>query len=174
MSNNDNRYMGIAKATVQYNTDGVDALNDRIIELSYFYPVCYSEDINYYVTGPKSIVYDMQGTVSHFSDEPFKLYSKYVDSGKKDSAGNIIFDENVEVKEQKWSIVYYDNKGNLVTSNDDDVNKSVLAYMPTLKADNTIIPAPMYFEYTNGNFYVPVVICTSGKDEDGKDKVVWS
>jgi hypothetical protein len=55
-------------------------------------------------SGPIDIIYDSQGTVSRFNDEPLTLYSKYVNTGKTDAAGNIIFEENVKVEGQKWEL----------------------------------------------------------------------
>ncbi len=168
----DNKYAGIVQATVQYRTAGRNEQEDRIIKLSTLYPVPFSSGRNYYISGPTSIVYNNQGSVSRLSEEPFKLYSRYVDTGEVDQDGNKIFDENVEIENQKWILAYYDSNGNLVGSSDDNLTnsstyseedrKAIMAYMPTLNSDNTLMPAPMYYTYPNDDFYVPVAICKLG------------
>ncbi len=165
INKNDNKYMGIAEASVEFQTEGRSEQEKRIIKLSHLYPVAFSDNKHYYMSGPTSIVYNNQGTLSRLNEEPFKLYAKYVDSGKKDSDGNIIFEENVEVENQVWSLVYYDNAGNRITKNN---NQNVLAYMPILNSDNTLTPAPMFFSYENDIFYIPVAICKV------KGKIVWT
>ena len=166
MSNNNYKYMGIVSANVQYNAQGKTEIDKRVVKLSYLYPVAYSSDINYMFSGPIDIIYDSQGTVSRFNDEPLTLYSKYVNTGKQDVAGNTIFEENVKVEGQKWELQYFTDKGVLVNENDE----TVLAYMPKLNKDNTITPAPMYFDYSgkDASFYVPVAICKVGDD------IVWT
>jgi hypothetical protein len=99
LSNNEDKYMGIVSSKVQYNAEGKTDVDTRIIELSNLYPVPFAASENYYISGPTSIIYNNQGTVSRHNEEPFKLYSRYVDDGTKDSNGNIIFKENVLVNE---------------------------------------------------------------------------
>lgn len=169
LSNNSDKYMGIVSSKVQYNTDGKTSVDTRIIELSNLYPVPFASSENYYISGPTSIIYDNQGIVSRHNEEPFKLYSRYVDDGTRDDNGNIIFKENVLVDKQTWSLVYYDNQGNKLDEDGDDY-ETILAYMPKLNSDNTLMPASMYYQYDdNTKFYIPVAIC---KDE--YENILWT
>lgn len=168
LSTNDNYYQGIIKAQVQYNAEGKTSADTRIIQLSSLYPVPYASSENFYIAGPTAIVYNNQGTISRYNDEPFKLYSRYVDSGEKDSDGNIIFNENVEVEDQHWTLLYYKNDGTQLTAAN-DAYAAIVSYMPTLNSDNTIMPAPMYYLYEDGVFYVPVAVC-----KDSLNNILWS
>lgn len=162
---NGNKYAGIINAKVSYLTEGKSGIDPRVITLNTLYPVAFSASENYYISGPTTIVYNNQGTVSRLSEEPFKLYSRYVDSKNKDENGNIIFNENVEVENQTWKLLYYDNEGTQIL----DTSDIILNYMPSLNSDNTLMPAPMYYQYGDGTtFYVPVAQCRVGGD------IVWT
>ena len=118
---------------------------------------------NYYISGPTAIVYNNQGVLSRLSEDPFKLYSRY----EYDDDGNYV-DSNKVVPGQKWSLMYFDETGNTVT--DDDIIRN---YMPSLNSDNTIMPAPMYYSYSNNKFYVPVAVCTVA-DVEGNEDIAWT
>lgn len=140
-------YVGIIGAEVSYLAQGNNGSKDRIITLDALYPVPYSADDNYYISGPTMIVYNNQGVVSRLSEEPFRLYSRFGEDGEKDNS----------VLNQEWSLVYYDNEGHAVGNDPEDAE--VLKYLPKLNNDNTLMPATMYFHYPNGLFYVPVAQC---------------
>lgn len=158
-STDNNKYSGIVNAKVSYLTQGKTETENRVITLSTLYPVAYSSNENYYISGPTTIVYNNQGVLSRLNEEPFKLYSKYVSDEE-----NSTYEQDVVVENQSWSLIYYNNKGEIVS--DDDIIQS---YMPILNSDNTITPAPMYYTYEdNSVFYVPVAQCKVGGD------IVWT
>jgi hypothetical protein len=66
------------------------------------------------------------------------------------------------VEKQVWSISYYDNNGIATTT------PKVINYLPKLMQDNTLKPSPMYCDYGDDLFYVPVVICTVDNN------IVWT
>ena len=158
-STDNNKYSGIINAKVSYLTQGKTETENRVITLSTLYPVAYSSNENYYISGPTTIVYNNQGVLSRLNEEPFKLYSKYVSDEENSTS-----EQDVVVEDQIWSLIYYNNKGEIVS--DDDIIQS---YMPILNSDNTITPAPMYYTYEdNSVFYVPVAQCKVGGD------IVWT
>lgn len=140
-----NGYVGILNTQVSFDTTGRTELENRKIVLNTLYSVPFSSSEDFYISGPTTIVYDNQGIVSRCSEDPFRLYSRY--------------DDKV-VENQVWTLLYYDNKGNLINTTT-EAGKAVYDYMPILAQDNTIIPAPMYFKYSDDNsaFYVPVAQC---------------
>lgn len=147
-----NQYVGILAAKVSYLTTGKTASQPRVITLNTLYPVAFSANEDYYISGPTSIVYDNLGNISRLSEEPFVLYKRYNRNASNDIIPN---SADTRVINQKWSIIYYDNNGVQVAPTD-----AVMDYMPSLNSDNTLMPAPMYFAYDNSKFYVPVVQCT--------------
>ena len=147
-----NKYVGILNAKVSYDEVLSDG-NRRKITLDTLYPVPYASSIDLYMAGPTTIVYNNQGIVSRLSDEPFKLF-------KHDSDGDVEVDAD-------WSIAYYYDDGSLVPDNED--KEKIMAYMPKLNADNTLIPAPIYTTFEGERkFIVPVIVAKNGSS------ILWS
>lgn len=163
----ENKYCGILSAKVSFlakeeeeeaGEESATLDTGRRITLNTLYAVPYSQNPEYYISGPTHIVYNNQGVLSRLSEEPFKLYLKY----QINDDGQVI--ENVVVDNQVWTLLYYDNSGKLVGADD-----PALGYMPTLNSDNTLMPAPMYYQYDEGTkFYVPVAQCKIG------DVIAWT
>ena len=148
------KYAGIVEAKVSYQADGKSTTTPRVITLSALAPIPYTTNENYYISGPTTIVYNNQGTISRLSEEPFRLYNRYPGTN-----------ETELIDGQTWNLLYYDNKGRPVT----DLN--IIKYLPKLNDDNTLMPAPMYYSYdsqTEKLFYVPVAQCKIGNN------VVWT
>ena len=158
-------YVGILNASVMFNEELSNG-EERQIRLKTFYPVAYSSAVEaeYYISGPTTIVYDNQGVVSRLTDEPYKLYQHTLENG------------DVEVTNCSWELAYFKANGTqLVEGNTEDSKKTykeLIAYMPKLNADNTLMPAPMYCslydEEDKETFIVPVAICKVGNN------IVWT
>ena len=158
-------YVGILNASVMFNEELSNG-EERQIRLRTFYPVAYSSAVEaeYYISGPTTIVYDNQGVVSRLTDEPYKLYQHTLDNG------------DVEITNCSWELAYFKANGTqLVEGNTEDSKKTykeLIAYMPKLNADNTLMPAPMYCslydEEDKETFIVPVAICKIGNN------IVWT
>ena len=202
----DNRYVGIVKVSTTFQSGPENDSNE--IELSTLYAVPYSSSEDLYISGPTSIVYNGQGTISRMSEEPFKLYqhklvNRYLvnhnldndiyttfkaNGGKPEDYTeeylrtqypddiielNYIDSYDEEVSGQKWQLLYYQSDGNIATDPENTIH-SYLDYMPTLNLDNTLRPAPMYYDYKGAAdeeyiFYIPVAQC---KDEN--DNILWT
>ena len=152
---NSDKFIGIIKSTV--TIDLGENKETRPANLIALTPIPYSANSNYYISGPTTIVYNNQGIVSRLSEEPFCLYKHNVENGDS------------KVEDQNWSLVYYDTEGNKVNNTD----ISILSYMPILNNDNTLRPAPMYYQYKdeadrNIN-YIAVAVC-----RDSSNSVLWS
>ena len=157
------KYAGILEAKVSYTTTGKNENSNRTITLNALYPVAYTTNPNYFISGPTVIVYNNQGVLSRLSEDPFVLYNRY----ELNSATGE-YDSNVKVQGQTWSLVYFDNQGKELSTLDAVDTAAIMNYMPSLNSDNTIMPAPMYYQYDNNKFYVPVAICRV----DGN--IVWT
>lgn len=148
-----NKYVGIIKSTV---TIDIGEEEDRPANLTALTAIPYSTNKDYYISGPTTIVYNNQGTVSRLSEEPFCLYQHNGTDG------------DIKVENQSWYLAYYDSNGNEI----DDSETDVLAYMPILNSDNTLRPAPMYYQYKDENnydiTYIPAAVCKVS------DSIVWS
>lgn len=148
-----NKYVGIVKSTVTIN---IGEEESRPANLTALTPIPYSTNKNYYISGPTTIVYNNQGTISRLSEEPFCLYQHNGAEG------------DIKVENQSWYLAYYDSNGNEVNNNETDI----LAYMPILNSDNTLRPAPMYYQYKDENnydiTYIPVAVCKIS------NSIVWS
>ena len=140
-----NKYAGIIKASVSYQGAGVNEATDRVITLSALYSVPYASSEDLYISGPTSIIYNSQGTVSRLSEEPYCLYQHTKDG-------------DIKIENQNWSLIYYDNDGDLINSNYRDYQQ-ILAFLPKLAEDNTLIPSPLYCDYGDNLFYIPVAVC---------------
>lgn len=151
----DFRYAGIVKGSVSFDEELSDGSNRRI-NLDTMYPVPFSSSPDYYISGPTMIVYNNQGTVSRLSEEPYKLFQHTLDG-------------DVEVKGCSWELKYYDNFGKLIDTYDQTKYDAILAYMPKLNQDNTLMSAPMYCAFDDGSFIVPVAICKNENND-----IVWS
>lgn len=149
-------YMGVLNASVMFNEELSNG-EPRQIRLKTFYPVSYSSAVeaDYYISGPTTIVYDNQGVVSRLTDGPYRLYQHTLDEG------------DVEVTNCTWELAYFKANGSqLVEGNTEESEKTykeLIAYMPKLNADNTLMPAPMYCalydEEDKETFVVPVAVC---------------
>lgn len=78
-----------------------------------------------------------------------------------------------EVAGQQWELLYYQSNGSIAADPENTI-RSYLDYMPILNSDNTLRPAPMYYDYKSAAdgeyiFYIPVAQC---KDED--DNILWT
>lgn len=148
-----NKYVGIVKSTV---TIDIGEEESRPANLTALTAIPYSTNKNYYISGPTTIVYNNQGTISRLSEEPFCLYQHNGAEG------------DIKVENQSWYLAYYDSNGNEVNNNETDI----LAYMPILNSDNTLRPAPMYYQYKDENnydiTYIPVAVCKIS------NSIVWS
>ena len=151
----DYRYAGIVKGSVSFDEKLSDGSNRRI-NLDTMYPVPFSSNSDYYISGPTMIVYNNQGTVSRLNEEPYKLF-QHTPNG------------DVEVKGCSWTLQYYDNFGKLIETYDQAKRNAILAYMPKLNQDNTLMAAPMYCAFDDGSFIIPVAVCQN-KNED----ILWS
>lgn len=153
----DTKYVGIVKAKVSFDEALSNGTNRRI-NLDTMYSVPFASSSDLYISGPTMIVYNNQGTVSRLCEEPYKLFRHTVDKGDVEEAGCT------------WSIVYYNNSGDLLTSTSytEEERNAILAYMPKLNQDNTLMPAPVYCEFDDGTFMVPVVVCKQG------DSILWT
>lgn len=161
--NSTHKYAGILEAKVSYTTTGKNENSNRTITLNALYPVAYTTNPNYFISGPTVIVYNNQGVLSRLSEDPFVLYNRYE---LNSTTGE--YDSNVKVQGQTWSLVYFDNQGKELSTLDAADTAAIMNYMPSLNSDNTIMPAPMYYQYDNNKFYVPVAICKV----DGN--IVWT
>ena len=150
-------YVGILNASVMFNEE-LNNKDKRQIRLKTFYPVAYSSAVgaDYYISGPTTIVYNNQGVVSRLTDEPYRLYQHTLDNG------------DVEITNCKWELAYFNANGTQIT----DLTNDIIAYMPKLNQDNTLMPAPMYCALYDDEgketFVVPVAVCSIG------DNVVWT
>ncbi len=138
-----NRYIGIAKANVSYKEQG-----ERIITLTALHSIPYSSNCDYYISGPTSIIYNSQGTVSRLSEEPYCLYEHTMKG-------------DIKVENQVWSIAYYKQNGEIVE------DPKVIRYLPKLMPNHTLQPSPLYCDYGDEH-YVPVAICQVDKN------IVWT
>ena len=164
----DCHFYGILKATTSFKYDDEVAQQEanvnntaevekyqkyRVLDLHALYPVPYSSSDLFYISGPTSIIYNNQGTVSHMSEDPFCLYRANVAPG--DTTSQI-------VENQKWSLEYYDEQGNWITPDNADQWKVLINYMPVLNSSNGLTPAPLYMDGLN---YFPVAVCTNDNDD---------
>ena len=155
-----NKYAGIIKASVSYQGAGVNEATDRVITLSALYSVPYASSEDLYISGPTSIIYNSQGTISRLSEEPYCLYQHTKDGDVKATIKKESENEPVII-EPEWSIKYYNSSGEEVS------DPKIINYLPKLTPDNTLQPSPLYCDYGN-EVYVPVVICAL----DGN--IVWT
>ena len=199
----ENRYAGIVKVSTTF--EGGPENNPNEIELSALYAVPYSSSKDLYMSGPTTIVYNSQGTISRMSEEPYKLYqhklvNRYLINHELDNDAYIAFkasgeddyeeylhtqypDATIklsyidsydeEVTGQQWKLLYYQSNGSIATD-PENTTRSYLDYMPILNSDNTLRPAPMYYDYKGAAneeyiFYIPVAQC---KDEN--DNILWT
>ena len=150
-------YVGILNASVMFNEE-LNNKDKRQIRLKTFYPVAYSSAVgaDYYISGPTTIVYNNQGIVSRLTDEPYRLYQHTLDNG------------DVEITNCKWELAYFNANGTQIT----DLTNDIIAYMPKLNQDNTLMPAPMYYALYDDEgketFVVPVAVCSINEN------VVWT
>lgn len=127
---NQNKY-GILEATVQAKIiSKTDDSSSRIVKLKNYYPVAYSSSLNYYISGPTSIVYNNMGTIDNTSyvNTAYQLFDKAT---------------NIPIENVKWSIGYYMTDSS-TREIDDEVNAFYENYMPTLDESNILLPAPLY------------------------------
>lgn len=150
-----NKYAGIIKASVSYQGVGVNEATNRVITLSSLYSVPYASSEDLYISGPTSIIYNSQGTVSRLSEEPYCLYQHTKDG-------------DIKIENQDWSLMYYDNNGNLIDSNYSRDYQQILAFLPKLSKDNTLVPSPLYCDYGDNLFYIPVAVCKVNNN------IVWT
>ena len=115
----------------------------QVVTLNTLYPIPYSSSGMYYISGPTTIVYNTQGTVSQMREDPFCLYQ-------------VNDKENKPVDGQQWKLEYYDKDGNWITSSHKDWGM-LRNYMPVLNSEKGLTPAPLYM---NDLPYYPVAICT--------------
>lgn len=151
-------YVGIVKTSVEYPEELSDG-SSRVLRLNTVYPVPYSSSKDYYISGPTTIIYDNQGVISRCSDEPYKLFQHTTEG-------------DIEETNCSWSIEYFEDNGTLLDENNTEAGNNytnIIDYMPKLDyRKNTLLPAPMYYEFDNGTFIVPVIVCKIG------DKTVWT
>lgn len=145
-------YVGIIKASVEYPEELSDGAK-RTLRLSTVYPIPYSSasgeyGADYYISGPTMIIYDNQGVVSRCSDEPYKLFQHTIDG-------------DVEIP-CYWDIQYFEDDGTYI---EDPEDRNIIDYMPKLDyRKNTLLPAPMYCDFADGSFIVPVIVAAKNSD----------
>lgn len=153
-------FFGILQASVSFKYDDAKEMAEkeqnnkaeidqyqkyRVLDLNALYAIPYSSSGLYYISGPTSIVYNNQGTVSHMSEDPFCLYT--------------VNDEtNAAVPNQNWIIEYYDKDGNWINETHKDWHV-MQNYMPVLNSANGLTAAPLYLDGLEDSYY-PVAICT--------------
>ena len=153
-------FFGILQASVSFKYDDAKEMAEkeqnnkaeidqyqkyRVLDLNALYAIPYSSSGLYYISGPTSIVYNNQGTVSHMSEDPFCLYTV------NDAT-------NAAVPNQNWTIEYYDKDGNWINETHKDWHV-MQNYMPVLNSANGLTAAPLYLDGLEDSYY-PVAICT--------------
>ena len=125
------------------------------VNLTTFFPIPYSANVDYYIEGASVVVYDSQGGNPSYFKQPYKLFQQIPPSGT--GAGG-------EVTGGSWDIAY--------TNSPPD---GVKAYLPTL-SKRALLPANMWIDggdisydaEKNATSHIPYVFCKVGED------VVWS
>lgn len=145
---NEGYYCGILKATTAFNIGNKDNL--RTVDLTTLYPVPYSTG-NYYIEGASTVVYDSAGKSPTYYKDPYKIFSNNPDNTKDKEITNVV-----------WQIIYYNEKGSILTESEMSSSEYKLLknYMPIIDADNHLVPCNMYLDNQNSktNIY-PVVVC---------------
>ena len=153
-------YPGILEVTVPYMVEEVD----KEVDLVTVYPIPYRAG-DYYIEGASVVVYQSDGTNPGYYKNPFKIFR---------------MDTNEEITTVKWSIVCYDEDGNLIDwgSKKDPVLEG---FMPKLDSQNRLVPCHIYLEDNadgNKRESYPVVLCTLLKQNDEgdweEDDVLWA
>ena len=153
-------YPGILEVTVPYMVEEVD----KEVDLVTVYPIPYRAG-DYYIEGASVVVYQSDGTNPGYYKNPFKIFR---------------MDTNEEITTVKWSIVCYDEDGNLIEwgSKKDPVLEG---FMPKLDSQNRLVPCHIYLEDNadgNKRESYPVVLCTLLKQNDEgdweEDDVLWA
>ena len=160
-------FFGILQASVSFKYDDAKEMAEkeqnnkaeidqyqkyRVLDLNALYAIPYSSSGLYYISGPTSIVYNNQGTVSHMSEDPFCLYT-------------VNDKTNAAVSDQNWTIEYYDKDGNWINERHKDWYV-MQNYMPVLNSANGLTAAPLYLDGLEDSYY-PVAICTV------KGNILW-
>ena len=153
-------YPGILEVTVPYMIEEVD----KEVDLVTIYPIPYRAG-DYYIEGASVVVYQSDGTNPGYYKNPFKIFR---------------MDTNEEITTVKWSIVCYDEDGNLIDwgSKKDPVLEG---FMPKLDSQNRLVPCHIYLEDNadgNKRESYPVVLCTllkqNNKGDWEEDDVLWA
>lgn len=144
---NEGYYYGVLKANTVFDIG--DKENKRTVDLTTFYPVAYTSG-NYYIEGASIVVYDSAGKSPTYYKDPFKIFNN--------SPGEM---KDKEIKDVTWQIIYYNEKGKLLT---DELMagkdyKLLASYMPTIDSENKLVPCNMFLANTGGTHIYPVVVC---------------
>ena len=151
---------GILKASVAFNLPAVEDA-ERVVDLTTLYSIPYAKDVDYYIQGPMSIIYDSSGTVSHMSGDAFRLYQKVIDG---------IDVADIAPDDQIWSLEHYDKSGvNLKDYTDLVARDTILTYLPKLDEANTLVAPNIYLSYSNDEAYYTFAVCRNSSGE-----VLWS
>lgn len=121
---------GILKTIVGLSNPDQDG---KFMDLTSLYPVPYSNNPDYYISGPTHIIYNSLGTLDNMSmfNQKYRLWS---------------YSDNSEIKNITWKIEYYTEDGIIDDSTDEKLKIFYENYMPKLSEDNKLIPAPMYLD----------------------------
>lgn len=88
-----NIYAGILKCEVK-NTE-IEQLNNKKINLISYLPLSFSDNLNQYIEGATTVIYDSNGSNPQYYKKPYKLYESV---------------QNTQIQDVEWDIEYYLNK----------------------------------------------------------------
>lgn len=117
---------------------------------------------------------DIYATFKANGGKPEEYTEEYLRTEYPDAAIELSYIDSYdeEVTGQKWQLLYYQSDGNIATD-PENVSHSYLNYMPILNSDNTLRPAPMYYDYRGATdediFFIPVAQCL-----DENDNILWT
>ena len=160
-------FIGILEVKVKIDLNSTSGSNPK--DLTTLYPVAFATDTNYYIQGATALVYNNAGTVSRLNQNPYKLFKRQ--AIVKDTEGNDIANVSGDPEQtvEQWDIVCYNEKGDLIDSND-----FMQAYVPKMNRDKTLSAAPLYLHSaSSSDQYIPVVRAWV-KGDDGEAYIAWT
>lgn len=148
---------GLLEFTVSGITHGT---GEKLVDLKTYYPIPYSSNIDYYIEGASTVVYDSQGGNPTYYKDQYKLFKQATEAN----------DWDVTVPAGAWSIQY-------TPGGTDPKWNTIQSYMPILQ-DGKLLPSNMWVDggditYDDSTPPKQTSHCAYVQYKSGED-VLWS
>lgn len=145
------------------------AEQDLTVTLASFYTIPYSSDINYYIEGATTVIYNDQGVNPQYYKDPYNIFKQDVWNEETNSWDS-------SVPEHSWIIKYAPGISDNATETEKEAWESVKEFLPKL-LNNALLPSNLwiddgdvtYDEEKYATSHCPYVQCL-----DANGTVLWS